>query len=204
MHNFGYSGVLLPFQSIEMLTINEETSKLEDLVELMWKALAYFPSGIWTGVNYMGNVNLGSDLEIELKEELHKTFVFPQILKRIRKVKKKLMIQNFMFAVTHNPVVMLHYRFHIDTFKRRVSLIHDYAAADVGLLSLFKNVGNDGVKIAAHGLGHSQGLDHHGEPVDLMYVGLLTGTPIKMNKFCHECLRELKARKKSKLTRNHD
>ena len=200
MQNCAYSGALLSFQSIEMLTINEETNTLEDLVELMWKALAYFPSGIWTGVNYMGNVNFGCDLEVELREELYKAFVFPQILKRIRKIKKKFMTQNFVFAVTHNPVVMLHYGFHIDTFKRRVSLVHDYAAADVGLLSLFKKGGNEGIKIAAHGLGHSQGLEHHNEPVDLMYVGLLTGEPIKMNKFCHESLRELKARKKSKIS----
>lgn len=180
--------------SLDMLSINEELGNKEDLVEVMWKAFTYFPRGIWEGVNYLGDVSVKCDLKIRSKEEVRRAFVFSHLMRRIREMRDMLRIENLLLAVTHDPVLVMFHRFEVDRFKRIVNVVHDYVSDDVGMISLFETDEDATTKMAAHGLGHNQGLMHHAEPVDLMYAGLLGGNPIKIDGFCSKCQRKLKKR----------
>lgn len=179
-------------QSLDLLTINDQPSNKEDLVEIMWRAFRYFPEDLWTGVNYVGNVNVKHDLEIKSNEETHGAFIFSQLVRKVRKMKNGLRIEDLLLAVTHDPVIIMYHRFELKKFKRIVDLVHDYVSDDVGILSLFKTGEEEATKIAAHGLGHNQGLTHHAEPIDLMYVRLLKGDPIRIDGFCIKCQQKLK------------
>ena len=178
-------------QSLDMLTINEEFRNSEALAEVMWKAFSYFPRGIWEGVNFVGNISVKCDLKIRSKEEVCGAFVFSRLLRRIRDVKNTLGTGDLLLAVTHDAVIVMFHRFEVDRFKRMVNIVHDYVSNDVGVVSLY-DADEDAARIAAHGLGHNQGLTHHVEPVDLMYVGLLRGRPIEIDGFCNQCKRKLK------------
>jgi hypothetical protein len=181
-------------QSLDMLTINEELENEGDIVEIIWKALTYFPEGIWKGVNYVGNVNVKSDLKIKTEEENCGGFIFPRLIRKIRKMRSMFRIDDLLLGVTHNPVIFIYYQFEVDRFRRSVNLVHDYVSNDVGVISLFDTDKDAPAKVTAHGLGHSQGLEHHADPVDLMYVELLHGKPIEIDGFCDECKRKLKKR----------
>lgn len=187
-------------QSLDMLTINEELKNKEDLMEIMWKAFNYFPEGVWKGVSYVGNFNVKHDLKIKSKEEVYGTFIFPHLVRKIREMKNVLKVEDLLLAVTHDPVIVTYHRFELDRFKRIINLIHDYVSNDVGIISLFKTDEDAATKIAAHGLGHNQGLKHHSEPIDLMYVRLLDECPIKIDGFCNECQRKMKSRLVSRFT----
>ena len=185
-------------QSLDLLTINDQPSNKEDLVEIMWRAFRYFPEGSWTGVNYVGNVNVKHDLEIESNEEAHGAFIFSRLVRKVRKMKNSLRIEDLLLAVTHDPVIIMYHRFELKKFKRIVDLVHDYVSDDVGILSLFDTDEEVATKITAHGLGHNQGLRHHAEPIDLMYVRLLKGDPIKIDGFCIECQQKLKKKQEKR------
>jgi predicted Zn-dependent protease len=179
-------------QSLDMLTINEEFRNREDLVELMWKAFSYFPRGIWEGVNFVGNISVKCDLKIRSKQDVCGAFVFSRLLRKIREMKNALKTEDLLLAMTHDPVIVMYHRFEVDGFKRMVNIVHDYVSNDVGVISLYETDEDAAAKVAAHGLGHNQGLTHHAEPIDLMYAGLLHGRPIRIDGFCNECKRKLK------------
>jgi len=179
-------------QSLDMLTINEELRNEEDLVEVIWKAFTYFPEGIWKGVNYVGNINVKCDLKIKTEEEDCGGFTFPRLIRKIRKMKSTFGIDDLLLGVTHDPVIFIYHQFEVDRIRRVVNLVHDYVSNDVGVISLFDTDKDAPAKVTAHGLGHNQGLEHHADPVDLMYTGLLHGKPIKIDGFCDECKRKLK------------
>jgi hypothetical protein len=179
-------------QSLDMLTINEELGNSEALAEIMWKAFSYFPRGIWEGVNFVGNISVRCDLKIRSKQEDCGAFVFSRLLGKIREMKSVLKSEDLLLGVTHDPVIVLYHRFEVDGFKRRVNIVHDYVSSDVGLISLYETDEPAAVRVAAHGLGHNQGLTHHVEPIDLMYAGLLHGCRIEIDGFCNECKRKLK------------
>ena len=185
-------------QSLDLLTINDQPSNKEDLIEIMWRAFRYFPEGLWTGVNYVGNVNVKHDLEIESNEEAHGAFIFSRLVSKVRRMKNSLRIEDLLLAVTHDPVIIMYHRFEVKKFKRIVDLVHDYVSDDVGILSLFDKDEEVVTKITAHGLGHNQGLTHHAEPIDLMYVRLLKGDPIKIDGFCIECQQKLKKKQEKR------
>jgi len=185
-------------QSLDLLTINDQPSNKEDLIEIMWRAFRYFPEGLWTGVNYVGNVNVKHDLEIESNEEAHGAFIFSRLVSKVRRMKNSLRIEDLLLAVTHDPVIIMYHRFEVKKFKRIVDLVHDYVSDDVGILSLFDKDEEVATKITAHGLGHNQGLTHHAEPIDLMYVRLLKGDPIKIDGFCIECQQKLKKKQEKR------
>ena len=178
--------------SLDMLTINEELGNREDLAEIMWKAFSYFPRGIWERVNLVGNISVKCDLRIRSKQEDCGAFVFSRLLGKIREMRSALRTGDLLLGVTHDPVIVMYHRFEVDGFKRRVNIVHDYVSSDVGLISLYETDEYAAVKVAAHGLGHNQGLTHHVEPVDLMYAGLLHGCRIEIDGFCKECKRKLK------------
>lgn len=181
-------------QSLDMLTINEELKNKEDLIEIMWKAFNYFPEGIWKGVNYLGNINVKHDLKIKSKEEVHGAFIFSNLMRKTREMKNMLKGEDLLLAVTHDPVIVTYHRFELERFKRIINLVYDYVSNDVGMISFFETEEKATAKIAAHGLGHNQGLSHHAEPIDLMYLRLLNGYPIKIDGFCAECQRKLRNR----------
>ena len=181
--------------SLDLLTINEDLRNREDLAEIFWKAFEYFPDGVWRETSFVGNLNVRFDLEIRLDEVFHGAFIFSHLLRRIRKMKDLLRIEDLLLGVTHDPVIVMYYRFDVDRFRQIVDIVHDYVSDDVGLISLFET--DEGVfpRIAAHGLGHSLGLKHHAQPLDLMYIGLLHGSPISINGFCEECKGKLNKRR---------
>jgi hypothetical protein len=182
-------------QSLEMLTINEEPKGKEDLMELLWEAIEYFPEGIWGDIRYLGNIDLGHDVMIKLKTKFYKAFVFESIMRRIAGMKKLLKSEALLLALMRDPVIAIYPKFERGKFRRVVSLVHDYVSKDVGIVSLFKLEEETAVKVAAHGLGHSQGLRHHQEPIDLMYARLLNGNLMR-DGFCDGCQRELRMRSK--------
>lgn len=181
-------------QSLEMLTINEELKNKEDLVEIIWDAFNYFPEGFWNEVNYVGNISVKHDLEIKSKEEVYGAFIFPYLVRKIRETRNTLRIANLLLAVTHDPVIVTYHRFESDRFRMVADVVHDYVSDDVGMISFFEIEDEVGIKVAAHGLGHNQGLRHHAEPLDLMYARLLNGRPISVDGFCSECERKLRSK----------
>jgi len=182
-------------QSLDMLTINEEPRNSEDLAEIMWKAFSYFPRGIWEGVNFVGNISVKCDVKIRLKQDVCGAFIFSHLLRKIRETKKVLRTEDLLLAMTRCPVIVMFHRFEVDRFKRAVNVVHDYVSDDVGVISLYETDEDVAAKVAAHGLGHNQGLTHHAEPIDLMYAGLLHVRCIRIDGFCDECQRKLKKRK---------
>ena len=181
-------------QSLDMLTINEEFRNREDLVEMMWKAFSYFPRGIWEGVNFVGNMSVKCDLKVRSKQDARGAFIFSHLLRKIKEIKNTLKTEDLLLAMTHDPVIVVYHRFEVDRFKRTINIVHDYVSNDVGMVSLYETDEDAAAKVAAHGLGHNQGLTHHAEPIDLMYAGLLHGNPIKIDGFCKGC--QLKLRKR--------
>ena len=170
-----------------MLTLNEKPRVKDDLVEIICRALSYFPEEPWEGVNYLGNMEVEHHLEIRSRDELHGAFIIDRLMNRIRELRKQLEARDLLLALTHDPVIITYYRFEGSGLKRIVNLVRDYVNGRVGLVSLFEMDEETGVRVAAHGLGHNQGLEHHPDPIDLMYVRLLDGTPIRENGFCDEC-----------------
>lgn len=174
-------------QSLDMLTINEDMRSKEDLVEMMWKAFGYFPDGVWEGVNFVGNVTVKCDFRVKSKEDILGAFLFSHLLKKVRKLRSRFGVDNLLLGVTHDPVIALYYRLEGGRLKRVVNLVHDYVTMDVGVISWYETEEEVAEKVAAHGLGHHQGLEHHLQPVDLMYKGLLRGEAIRIDGFCDEC-----------------
>jgi predicted Zn-dependent protease len=119
-------------------------------------------------------------------------FIFSHLLRKIKEVKSTLKTEDLLLAVTHDPVIVTYHRFEVDRFKRTINIVHDYVSSEVGMISLYETDEDATAKIAAHGLGHNQGLTHHTEPIDLMYGGLLHGRSIKIDGFCNQCQRKLK------------
>ena len=179
-------------QLLDLLTINEELKNKEDLIEIVWTALDYFPQGTWEGINYLGNMNIRCDLKIKSKGEVYKAFIFNDLIAQIRKIKKTLKIADLLLALTHDPVITVCHRLELERFKRTINVINDFVSRDVGIVSLYKMDEEVSIKVAAHGLGHNQGLEHHAEPVDLMYAALLDGYPIRREGFCNDCQRKLR------------
>lgn len=182
--------------SLDVLTINKQIWHSDNLVEVMWRAFSYFPEGIWEGVNYVGNVVVKQDLKIKSGDALLRAFLFSHLLREIRDMRSVYGVQELLLGVTHDPVIIMFHRLEGNRFKSVVNLVHDYVTSDVGIISLFETEEDSASKVAAHGLGHNQGLEHHLEPLDLMYEGLLNGRPIRINGFCDECQQELDKRAK--------
>ena len=179
-------------QFLDMLTINEKPRNKEDLLEIIWKAFDYFPEGVWEGINYLGNIKQKHDLKIKSEERVYGAFIFDGLKDMMIEMKNALKSDyDLLLAVTHDPVVAIYYRFELEKIKRIINLIRDYVSKDIGIVSLFEMEEESATKIAAHGLGHNQGLRHHTEPIDLMYARLLNGYPIKRDGFCVECQRKL-------------
>jgi len=187
--------------SLDILTINENPRGKEDLLEMIWNALNYFPEGTWGNINYIGNTVVKYDLTVEANGELSQALTFPKILRKLREMRGMFKTHTLLLGVTHDPVIVLYCRFEGNSFKRSVVTVHDYVSDDVGILSFFQKDESVAIRIVAHGLGHNRGLEHHNEPIDLMFIGLLDGGRIELDGFCRSCIRKLRSRATQNTTR---
>lgn len=177
---------------LKMLTINGEDIDSEKVLEIIWRALEYFPRGLWDGADYLGNLNIRHDVKIRFKEAVYGAFVFNNLMEKIRRVRKMLGIDDLLLAITYDPVIAVYHRFEAKKINYFASLIYDYVSRDSGLISFFRvGEGEIASKIVAHGLGHSRGLRHHFKPIDIMYEGLLENGTLRNDGFCGDCIRKM-------------
>ncbi|MHA1265370.1 MAG: hypothetical protein ACTSRS_09070 [Candidatus Helarchaeota archaeon] len=178
---------------MNLLTINEAISQKDDLIEFIFKAFEYFPKGLWTEVNYHGNIDLHPDVRLKTKDKEFGALLFTKLLQRIRGLKHSLHLTQLLLAVTHDPVVGIYYNLELEKIRQRINLVYDFVSRDIGVVSLFELEDEAAVKVAAHGLGHNQQLPHHLQPIDLMYINLLKGPPLETDGFCENCLQKMKS-----------
>lgn len=177
--------------SINVLTINEEPQDERDLVKIAENARRYFPTETWDDIKYLGKLSLKHDIKIATNEESFGAFLFDKLTKKIRKIKDSHRLINLLLGITPDPIIAMYYFFDGKHFKRTLYLVHDYVAETVGVVSLFRVNEESSSKVVAHGLGHSRGLRHHLEPIDLMYSELLRTPILQVEGFCKVCLDKL-------------
>lgn len=177
--------------SMKMLTVNEAGKSIENIIEIIWRALEYFPKGMWDEVRYLGNANIKYDVKIEIKGMLYKAFLFNNLLGKIKKIRGAMGIRDLLLAITVDPVVAVYPKIGSAGISHIVNLVRDYASSDVGIVSLFAMEDDTAIMVTAHGLGHSRGLRHHSEPIDLMYEGLLRNKTLSKEGFCEDCLKRM-------------
>lgn len=182
--------------SMEMLTVNEANKSIENILEIIWRALEYFPKGVWDEVRYLGNAYIKHDVKVEIKGIFYKAFIFNNLLSKVRRIRGAMGIKDLLLAVTVDPVIAVYPQLESKGISHMVSLVRDYASNDVGIVSLFSLEDDTAVMVTAHGLGHSRGLRHHSEPIDLMYEGLLRSKILNREGFCGDCLRRITETKK--------
>lgn len=177
--------------SINVLTINGEPENERDLVKIVEDARIYFPTETWDDILYMGNLSLKHDVKIATSGESLGALLFQKLIKRIRRIKGSDRLMSLLLGITPDPVVAMYYFFDGKNFKRALYLVHDHVAEKVGVVSFFRLNKETSSKVIAHGLGHSRGLRHHVEPIDLMYSELLKSPILQVEGFCKVCLRIL-------------
>ena len=178
-------------QVIDVLTINEEPENEQDMVKIAEDAMRYFPFGTWNDVRYLGKLSLDHDVEITTSEESLGAFLFKKLIKRIRRIGNSYGASNLLLGMTPEPVVGTYCFLEGTHLKRTSYLVHDYVSEAVGIASLFRVGEGSSSKMVAHGLGHSKGLVHHTEPIDLMYSELLDASKLEVEGFCKLCLSKL-------------
>jgi len=156
--------------------------------------MRYFPEDTWEGINYLGNLDLEYHVRIKANQEPRGAFIVNTLVERLRSLKKLLKSRGVLIGLTLDPIIVSYFQFDVSIFRRITNLVRDYVTSDVGFISLFDTDEETAIRISAHGLGHNQGLSHHHEPVDLMYVGLLDGKPIRNDGFCEDCQTKLEKR----------
>ena len=177
---------------LDVLTVNDRCESEEGLLETIYRALEYFPRGLWEGANYLGDINVEYDVKVRSKYGVYGAFVLKNLLEKMKEVKRILQLNNLLLAVTYDPIITVYHEFDAGRFRRVANLVHDYFSRDIGLVSFFRvRDDENAARILAHGLGHSRGLRHHMKPIDIMYVGLLEHAKLENNGFCNECIRKM-------------
>lgn len=156
--------------------------------------MRYFPEDTWEGINYLGNLDLEHHVRIKANQEHRGAFIVNTLVEKMRVLKKLLKSQGILLGLTLDPIIFSYFQFDANRFRRIINLVRDYVTLDVGFISLFDTDEETAIRISAHCLGHNQGLSHHHEPVDLMYVWLLDGKPVRNDGFCEACQTKLKKR----------
>ena len=183
-------------RSVDVLMINRNTENERDVIRIVEDASRYFPSRTWDEVRYRGEVSLEQDVKIIVKGESFGAFLFRKLIERIGREKDSDRLMNLLLGITLEPIVNVYHFFDGKNFKRTTYLVHDYVAESVGVVSLFRVNEKSSSKVVAHGLGHSRGLRHHLEPIDLMYSELLKFPTLQVEGFCRFCLRRLERDKR--------
>ncbi|UCG36789.1 MAG: hypothetical protein JSV64_00460 [Candidatus Bathyarchaeota archaeon] len=177
--------------SIEILTINADAEKGKTLIGTIESAKDYFPSEAWDDIRLLGELQLDHHLTISSGTEDMGAFLFRKLLKKIKEIKKSQALTNLVLGVTDDPVIAMHYYLHGKNFKKAVYVVHDYVNEKIGLISFFRIEESFSSKVVAHGLGHHKRLQHHVEPIDLMYSELLKPVTLQIEGFCDACVRKL-------------
>ena len=187
---FSYARPLI-MRSINVLTINGEPESERDLIKIVAEAKSHFPAETWDSLRYFGKLNLEHDVQIATGGDSLGGFLFEKLTKRIVRIKKQQRSLNLLLGITPDPILGMYYFFDGGNFKRSIYTVHDYVTKEIGIVSLFRVKEADSSKVVAHGLGHSRGLRHHLEPVDLMYSELLKTVTLQVEGFCEVCLHKL-------------
>lgn len=179
--------------SISLLTVCGEDSKYDvDLATYIEEATRFFPTQVWDEVEYLGRLMIEHDLKIQTGTKQLGAFAFKDLLLKVRKIGAVDNSRNLLLGVTHDPIVAVWRFFSGKNFGRTVYLIHDFVDSKVGVISFFKVKNETSSLMVAHGLGHSKGLRHHDNPVDLMHPDLLrTARALDIEGFCKRCLQQL-------------
>lgn len=178
-------------RSINVLTVNGKPENRPVLVKFAEGARSYFPTETWDEIKYLGKLSLEHDVKIATSGKSFGAFLFEKLKKRIRRIRDSYRLINLLLGITTDPVVATYYFFDGTHFRRTLYLVHDYVNEATGIISLFAVNDRYSSKVVAHGLGHSKGLSHHLEPVDLMYSELLKTSTLQVEGFCKVCLRKL-------------
>lgn len=176
---------------IDLLMINKDPENKQDVAKIIEDASSYFPKETWDDVEWLAKLVLKHDLVITIEGESRGGFLFEKLTTEIRKIKRSNGLINLLLGITPDPIVAAYYFLDGRQLKRTLHLVHDYVDARIGVVSLFRINRESSSKVVAHGLGHSRGLHHHCEPIDLMYSELLTTPTLKVEGFCKVCLRKL-------------
>lgn len=186
---FGFEIIFM--RPIDLLMINREPENRQDVVRIVEDAVRYFPKETWDDVECLAKLVLKYDVMITTEGESRGGFLFEKLTKEIRRIKRSNGLINLLLGITPDPIVAVYYFLDGRRLKRTLHLVHDYVDAKIGVVSLFRIDQESSSKVIAHGLGHSRGLHHHCEPVDLMYSKLLATPTLKVEGFCKVCLRKL-------------
>lgn len=178
-------------QFLNVLTINTEFKNGQHLVKITEDARDYFPTISQDEIHYLGNLSLEHDLKIAMSERNFGAFLFEKMTRRIEKMEDYNKSRGLLLGITSDPIVTIHHFFDRKHFKRVQYLVHDYVTKTVGVVSLFQVNMKHASKVVAHGLGHSKGLRHHSQPIDLMYSGMLRTPKLQVEGFCSACLHKL-------------
>lgn len=186
---------MLIVQPIHILTINTDPGNGRDLVKTAEEALSYFPAETWDDIEYLGKLSRKHDAKIAIGEDSCGAFLFERLTKMFGRIQESYRSIDLLLGVTLDPIVAVYQYFDGKGFKQALYLVHDYVTETIGVISFFRVEETASSKVVAHGLGHSKGLRHHLEPVDLMHPELLRTSTLQVEGFCEACL--------SMLTKEH-
>jgi predicted Zn-dependent protease len=178
--------------SIGVLAINPETKEQpHDFTKTVQLATRFFPSETWDNIEYLGEIDASCDVRILVGKTVREAFLFRRLVEKVNMFRKRSKWFNVLLGITAGPIVATHWCFDGIRFKRVSYLVVDYVAKSVGIVSFYQVEGEFPAKVVAHGLGHSRGLRHHTEPVDVMYSDLLRASMLHVEGFCEACKREI-------------
>jgi hypothetical protein len=181
--------------SLDIVTVNEKSASIEEIVSIVETAVNFFPKGSWEQIQLLGNVKMYHDVKIRFRTKVRGAFIFNKLVPRIQSIRSFLTYECLVLAVTPDPVISTMHRLEEGSIHRVVSIVRDYVSECVGFISLFQLTKDTASQVTAHGLGHSQGLKHHRSPIDLMYIRLLQGHPLQYDGFCTVCQRTLEKKR---------
>lgn len=182
---------MLVVQHVHVLTINVDTENERNLIKIAEEARSYFPTETWDDVEYLGRLGLEHDVEMVMGRDSVGAFLFERLTKLFGRIQESYESTDLLLGVTLDPIVAVYQYFDGKRFKQALYLVHDYVTETIGVVSFFHVEETASSKVVAHGLGHSKGLRHHLEPVDLMHPDLLRTSKLQVEGFCKVCLSRL-------------
>jgi predicted Zn-dependent protease len=179
-------------EPIGVLAINPETmGQPHYFAKTVQVATSYFPSETWDNIEYLGEIDASCDVKILVGKTVCKAFLFRRLVEKVKMFRKRSKWFNVLLGITADPIIVTHWCFDGMQFKRVSYLVADYVSKSDGVVSFYQIEGELPAKVVAHGLGHSRGLRHHTEPVDVMYSNLLRTSTLHVEGFCDTCKKEI-------------
>jgi hypothetical protein len=168
----------------------ENFPEADRILKLIEDACEYFPVNLWDEIEFVGNVELHHDISILYDGRVYRSLVFKDLFSLLRKLKEK----NVLLGITSDLVVRI-YSFYDKIrkkFRTRLFPVSDYMGRGIGFVSLFDKRDDLPSKLIAHAFGHNRNLEHHQDPIDFMYEGLLHAYQSINTPFCEACVYKLK------------